>query len=387
VSRSETTNRRLTSRGTRLATIVATALIGAVGVSACGSSGSDGASSTTKTAAATSDPGLAAAQKAATAGLAAPTKIPITAKITKPIPTGKKIAYISCGISACINHVATLKAAAADLGWTLSVLSTDGSPTQFQSAFTTALRQGADGILALGIPRSVISAQLAAAKAKGVPVGLGTVNDPPGGGLTFVVGNEEQTTALNRLVGDEVVASSDGKAHTVVLNLPTYPSVVAGTKVFSAEVKKTCEACKTSVMDIPITDIPKIPDLVVSYLRAHPDTNYVYLGVGDSMVPGLPAALKAAGLADKVKIVGLGSGGVLMNQYLAAGQVLAVAPLDTFSFDYAMMDALARTFVGEPIPDAGLVVSLLSKATVRSTKASVPVIADYREQFKQLWGK
>ena len=43
--------------------------------------------------------------------------------------------------------------------------------------------------------------------------------------------------------------------------------------------------------------------MIVSYLRAHPEVNYVALSY-DGVGVGLPAALKAAGLADKVKIIG-----------------------------------------------------------------------------------
>ena len=46
------------------------------------------------------------------------------------------------------------------------------------------------------------------------------------------------------------------------------------------------------------------PDRIVSYLRSHPQVSYVVLSVSNALGAGLPAALRAAGLADKVKIVG-----------------------------------------------------------------------------------
>ena len=42
----------------------------------------------------------------------------------------------------------------------------------------------------------------------------------------------------------------------------------------------------------------------MSYLRSHPQVNYVVLSVSNALGAASPAALKAAGLADKIKLVG-----------------------------------------------------------------------------------
>ena len=71
------------------------------------------------------------------------------------------------------------------------------------------------------------------------------------------------------------------------------------------------------------------------------------LSVSNALGAGLPAALRAAGLADKVKIVGQ-SGDTQTFQDLKAGNIEAVVPYDYYSVDYLMLDALARHFAGVP---------------------------------------
>src|SRR5690242_7543637 len=55
---------------------------------------------------------LALAQKSTTR----PTNIGLTTPIGKPVPTGKKVVFISCGVAACEAQGDIIKQGAADLG-------------------------------------------------------------------------------------------------------------------------------------------------------------------------------------------------------------------------------------------------------------------------------
>ena len=72
------------------------------------------------------------------------------------------------------------------------------------------------------------------------------------------------------------------------------------------------------------------------------------LSESGSLGPGLPAALQAAGLADKVKIVGQG-GNQQVYQDVGAGKIAAVMPSSLYGYDYSMLDALARKLAGAPV--------------------------------------
>ena len=115
--------------------------------------------------------------------------------------------------------------------------------------------------------------------------------------------------------------------------------------------------------------------------------NYLALSVADALGAGLPAALKAAGLSDKVTIVGQG-GGSLNFADMQAGSIDALVPFDTYTVDYLMLDALARQWAGVPLVDAGPPYWLVKKDTVPAdTSKAFPVVEDYEAQWKALWGK
>jgi len=152
--------------------------------------------------------------------------------------------------------------------------------------------------------------------------------------------------------------------------------------------KKYCSSCSVDSLDIPLTSLGKdAPDRIVSYLRSHPDVNYVVLSVTDALGSGLPAALKAAGLADKVTIVGQG-GGPQNFADMRSDSIKALVPADLYSYDYLMLDALARHWAGVPLVDAGPPYWLVKKDTApEDTSKPFPVVEDYLAQWKALWGK
>ena len=130
------------------------------------------------------------------------------------------------------------------------------------------------------------------------------------------------------------------------------------------------------------------PDRIVSYLRSHPQTNHVVLSVSNALGAGLPAALRAAGLADKVEIVGQ-SGDSQTFQDLQSGNIKAVVPYDYYTVDYLMLDALARHFAGAPLADGQPPLWTVTAENMpeAATKGLFPVVPSYRDEFKKLWGK
>src|SRR4051794_36200549 len=83
----------------RVAALVALLAIAALALSACG--GGSGSSSTTGASSAGDGSTNAAADKVAAQFAQRPTRIPVTAPIGKPIPTGKRIDFINCGVTSC----------------------------------------------------------------------------------------------------------------------------------------------------------------------------------------------------------------------------------------------------------------------------------------------
>ena len=349
--------------------------------SACGSSNASSDSSSVDSA------GLKAAEATVAKASERPTTIPVTDPVGKPIPTGKKITFVSCGVEACAIQGPILAAGAKSLGWTVDQVATDGSAEKVQGAIDSAIRNGADAVILNAADRDAYSKQIADAKKAGVQFVTCCSLATAGDGLLYNTATDKQNGPIGDYLAAEIVAESKGKANALYVNISAFQILKQVGESFDAGVKKYCDTCTVDNLDIPLTSLGKdAPDRIISYLRSHPKVNYVALSVTDALGTGLPAALKAAGLGDKVTIVGQG-GGTQNFTDMKSGTISALVPADLFSYDYLMLDALARHWAGVPLNDAGPPYWLVKKDTVPTdTSKPFPVIEDYQAQYEKLWG-
>ena len=355
---------------------------------ACGSQSNEG-SSGSSTARGSSDAGVAKAQALAREATTRPTTVGLTTPIGKPVPAGKKIVFISCGVQACEIQGDIIKQGAADLGWTATSIGTDGSPEQLQNAFKTALRQGADAVILNAVNRAMVAPQIQEAKQKGVAFVTCCSTESAGDGILENVAGKENSARIGEKLAAAIVADSNGKANTVFANITAFEILQALGGQFESTYKQFCPSCTYASLDIPVTSLGKdAPDRIVSYLRSHPDVNYLVLSVSNALGAGLPAALRAAGLADKVKIIGQ-SADTQTFQDLQAKSFQSVVPFDYYAVDYLMLDALARHFAGAPAVDAGppLWIVTPDNMPAGATEGLFPVVEGYRDEFKKIWGK
>jgi ABC-type sugar transport system substrate-binding protein len=366
-----------------LLTTLAAALFVATG---CGSSNNSSGGSSSQ-ASGGGVAGIAKAEAVVKQATARPSSIGITTPIGKPVPAGKKLAFISCGVEACNVQGKIIAQGAKDLGWSASTIATDGSPEKLQGAFETALRNGADAVILNAVNRAAVAKQIAEAKQKGVAFVTCCSTEPVGNGILYNTSTAQQNAQIGRDLAAQVVAGTNGKANTLYVNISAFQILANLGTAFQQSYKQYCPACSVASIDIPLTSLGKdAPDRIVSYLRSHPKVNYVVLSVSDALGTGLPAALQAAGLGGKVKIVGQG-GGTQIFQYISGGQVQSIVPFDYYAVDYLMLDALARHFAGAPIQNTAPPRWLMTKSGLPSTSDLFPVVADYRDQFLKLWGK
>jgi ribose transport system substrate-binding protein len=354
-----------------------------VATSGCGSD-SDGGSAASGGGGAGVTEAQAVAKKASTR----PTVLDLAKPVGKEIPAGKKIAFISCGVEACEIQGDIIKEGAALLGWSAETIGTDGSPEQLQNAFETALRQGADAVILNAVTRAVVAKQLEEAEKQGVPfVTLSSV-EKTGDGILANIADTRNSGRIGELLAAKIVSDSGGDANTLYVNISAFQILKALGDQFESSYKKYCPDCEYGSIDIPATSLGKdAPDRIVSYLRSHPQVNHVVLSVSNALGAGLPAALKAAGLADKVKIIGQ-SGDSQTFQDLQAGNIKAVVPYDYYTVDYLMLDALARHFAGVPVADQSPPLWIVTPENMPegATEGLFPVVENYQEQFKKAWG-
>jgi len=332
--------------------------------------------------------GLDAAKATVAEAGVRPIQIPVTDPIGKPIPTGKKITFVSCGVEACAVQGPILAEAAATLGWTVDQVATDGSPEKVQGAIESAIRNGSDAVILNAADKDAYAKQIAEAEAAGVQFVTCCSLATTGDGLLYNTATDKQNGAIGDDLAAEVVSNSGGKADVLYVNISAFQILAQVGATFEDGMKNYCPSCSVDSIDIPLTSLGKdAPDRIISYLRSHPDVNYLALSVTDALGAGLPAALKAAGLSDKVTIVGQGGGSQNFAD-MAAGDIDALVPFDAYSIDYLMIDALARHWAGVPLVEATQPYWLVKKDTMpEDTSKPFPLVEDYEAQFKALWGK
>ena len=102
-------------------------------------------------------------------------------KITKPIPKGKTIDFITCGATPeCTQEGQLVQDAANLLGWSTVILNNDGSSAQWKSDFDQVVRTKPAAVLFTGIPAALYSSDAAALKANGTFVSTCCVTDEAG---------------------------------------------------------------------------------------------------------------------------------------------------------------------------------------------------------------
>jgi ABC-type sugar transport system substrate-binding protein len=370
--------------GRKWATLAVVAVGGLVAVSAAAVPAASGRSST-----AAAGPGVAQAQAIVSAAEKRPTSVGLTKAIKKPIPKGKKIFFISCGAEACTLQGDIIKQGASDLGWKATTINTDGSPQQEQAAFDQALRQGADGIILNAVTTEALAKQIAEAKAKKVPFVTCCSLAQMGSDVLYNTSTSPQNVPIGKYLAAYAVADSGGRANVLYVDISIFQILTTLASSFKDELSSLCPSCGYASIDTPLSALgtPTVTTNIVSYLRAHPSTNYVVLSVQSALAAGLPAALDAAGLSN-VKIIGQGPGPADFAAFKSGDQAAGV-PFDYYTIDYLMLDSFARHWTGLPIPQTApphwLATGL--NTTPELTQKVAPIVVNYRNLFLKLWGK
>jgi len=360
------------------------AIATALAVTACSSSSSGSTSSGGLSAA--DQAGLAKAQAIVAARSQRPTQITDTVKITKPIPKGLTIDFIPCGSPECLLEGDIVKQAAASVGWNTVILSNDGSPQGDKAAFTQAARNKAAAILYTAIPASTFASLVPTFKANNTFISTCCVTDPvgPSTGIGYAIDTPSQVGPVGGTQAAFVAADSKDKANSVFVNIPAFAILASQATYYKSGMATYCPTCTVNEMDIALSNLSTAPTTIVSYLRAHPDVNYVVAST-DAVTLGLPAAIKAAGLTN-VKIVGQGATPTNI-QYLHTGKQSADVAFPYYEVMYAMVNAAIQDKAGMTVaPSVAPPSWLLTPQNAPTTTGQVfPVVLDYKAQYEALW--
>jgi len=376
------------------------AVIGLVGVLAlviagCGSSKKTSTPTTAAAASSATTPagagssGLAAAQAFVDQHTAQPTQISITQPIGKPVPQGKSVYFIPCGPNPeCQQEGKIVKQADDLLGWSTTIAPNDGTPQGSKAAFQLAINNHANAILYTAIDQSVFASYEPQLQAGGIFLSTCCVTYRAGtGSVGYAVDTPDQVGGVGGGQAALVAVNSQCKsADSVVVNLPDFAILKPGVDAYKAAMAKYCPSSSVSELDIALSNIATAPSTIVSYARAHPNVKYIVAST-DGVTIGVPAALTAAGLSSSVKIVGQGATPTNI-QYLHANQEVGDAAFPYYEVMWGMVDAVARHYAGaQVLPSVPPPLWLLTPQNApASSGAAFPVVTNYAQQYKALWG-
>jgi ribose transport system substrate-binding protein len=386
-----------------------------LGVSACSSSSSSGTSGGTTTSAATqgggaassaaasaatsaaasaaTDTGLAAAQAVVAQYAAETHDVGVSIPLTSKPKTGVKFAFLQCELESCTYLAKAMKQATDALGWQLiNIASKSATPGP---AFQQAIDSGAQYIASTGEAPALYKEQAMAAKAKGIKI-LScydtTVPDPAQSNIYSQCGDTTFVEKTGPLMADWAIADSKGAAHILSVSIPSFPVLKSETDAFAAEAKKNCSGCSVTDLNVSINDLVggKTPALVANAVQADPKINYVFNSFG-SLPAGETAALKSAGLLDRVKVYGQDFSGFDLDEIVKGTQHAWSADPKSLAA-WLMVDYAARLSEGMPLTEERKAAALPTYLvqTADQATAVIKVGGDWNpvgmaDTFKKLW--
>jgi len=311
---------------------------------------------------------------------------------SKPQP-GKVLVQLSGtpSVTAGIYDTAFAEATAA-AGWTLKTIPFKlADPATLAAALDTALQFNPAAVTVPGVDPKLYEASRAKYAAAGVAfIGL-TVPTLPSSTTPPVVNilGTKNLQAQGAAAADWFISDSQGTGNALVLGIPAYPLFSIMADAFKAEVTKNCPGCKATPLDLTIQSVAAqaIPAQVVSTLRRDPSITHIATLDG-AFLNGLSTQLKAAGLAERVKI-----GGAFLrpNNFdeVKSGSISAMTQQSSAVQAWAAVDAALRIAEGSALPtdayDVAPPFSIVDKSNIGSLADPMASPQDYRDQFKKLW--
>lgn len=380
---------RAVRRTTRLVAVSVAAL--ALVAAGCGDDdeADDAASTTEET---TGSPDASGAQADAQAFVAEHseplTERPAFEPLSRRPDEGKTVVYVGNASPYSQYFQDGARAAAELLGWELEVIDTAVTPETAVAAFQLAISMRPDAVIDSGWPPVVIGDQLAELESMGIPViAWGTVAELGQDGVIARITQEADLIERGEWVAQWVLAESGEEANVLYVSLDIYDLLRIHHEAFNETLSAGCPDCGNTDLPVGPTDLGAgLPAMIVNALRANPDVNYV-VPAYDDMSAGLPEALEAAGLADRVEIADNG-GGTLSRQGVADGKIAVNVPDSPEYLGWVAMDALARHFNGDPVPDelyAKTPRVFITEETDDDPSRPFAAYPDYETFMQELW--
>jgi len=325
---------------------------------------------------------------------AKPTTIGITEPL-KALPTGKKVAWIGVGTANDIAAYKSFQEAAAVLGMQATSLQAGSEVQKEVAAIEQARSEQFDAVILSALLTASIGPQLTALHDSGTKV-LGysaSLEGTSSSNVDFSFYSLPEARRFGAIVADWMIEDSGGRAHVLDVFPPSAAAGVAQSDGFVDELTAKCTGCKVEKLEFAFSEVGgALPSRIVTRLQANPDINYIY-GTFGAVFVGVPQALRQAGI-DRIRGATVGGTPVNMQQ-IQGGQVLAASLDQGLQYrGYMLADAVSRLLAGQTVKsdvynglDMPAQLHTKDNLDFDVTKDWSGEPADFRDQFKKLWGR
>ena len=339
--------------------------------------------------AAKADDTVAKAEKVIAPFLKPPTSVGTDVALSEKPPTGKKVIALSCALDVCKNWRDQVATAAKTLGWTSKSVSFDGTPEDTLKKIQQAISESPDGIIINGVPRETYEAAVEQAKAKKIPI-VTQMGELEGEAIDPFIAVQYQADTfdvMSNATANFVIVDSGGKANALSVGYANFPLSERIADKMKESLEANCPDCSAKKIRVQAADTgTKLPAQLVSEIQRDPKINYIMLQDA-AMAGGVDAALREAGLTDKVKVLGNNVTPEVI-QSTVEGTELGWMAFSLRAAAFQGVDAIARHLVGDEQQDVPLMNQMLTKSTLPAkptpdTWENLP--PDLQEQYKKLW--
>jgi ribose transport system substrate-binding protein len=377
------------ARTRRLAALaVAAAVVGALGASTSSSASSR----------LSPQAGIAAAKKLVAQYEKPPKWAPPGKAFDASKAKGKSIWYVSLSLSIPFEQymLQGIKQGAASVGAKGVGFDAKFSAAEGARGIEQAIRSKASVIMVGGLEPALIGPALSDAESAGIPVIMCNVQDPgpprkdyPSAVKAFAT---HSFSWPGKAEADFITVDANGKANILFMSTSDIPNITTPEKeAFLNELKRVCPGCKAEVMNVPSSQWSQLQTKTASYIRAHPDVQYIVPDFDGMVIFALPG-VHSAGAQDKVKIVSFNATPSVMKALKRRDVVVAETGGPNLLQGWAFADQALRVAAGvKPLPDIGIKDRLFTARNINSIDLSAQESTwygntDYKAAYKKLWG-
>jgi ribose transport system substrate-binding protein len=303
----------------------------------------------------------------------------------KPKP-GARLYLVNCLVSeGCTNFEASVKAAAAKIGYHVDVCS-GSTAVQISACFQSGVNAKPNAILCTGCSNLANGPDFAKVKAAGIPLITAFSGDnPPSAAVSTDVAGGTHTYDAGVQLANGVIAQSNGKAQVIFFTDKEYASEIATTQGFNATIKK-CITCSVKYITYSVATMQTgLPTQALAVIQQNPNINW-YAGPNDGVPAAVAQAIRQSG---KSGLHTASVYGYTPNlQLVRTGQQAFDIMHSHAEWGWAAVDAAARVFSGLKVPNTEDV------TVVNYTQQNAATIGpfyngppNYQAQFEKLWGK